>query len=142
MGVDGGIKKAFAAINLKGELIGCWCGKNRSHEEFIERICNLGIPVLIAGDTCPPSHFTRKIAARLNVKLSYPKKSLTKEEKKQIGKEIKDEHIRDAYAAAIKAYRKHSNRLRQIENMDVKNKEKLKKMIIEGKKIGDIVGRI
>lgn len=77
------------------------------------------------------------MAARLNARVFSPKESLTKLEKRDIGKEIDDVHMRDSYAAAVKAYRRYQNRLRQIEHMNVQNKEELKKMIIIGKRIGD-----
>lgn len=91
--------------------------------------------MLIASDTSPPSHFVQKIAARLNVKVFHPRESLTRLEKRNIGKGIDDVHIRDAYAAAVKAYRHYQNRLRQIERMDVRGKDELKKMVITGQKI-------
>ena len=100
----------------------------------------MGIPVLIASDTYPASSFVQKMAARLNAKVFSPKESMTRIEKREIGREIDDPHIRDSYAAAVKAYRRYQNRLRQIDNMDVSDKEELKKMIITGKRIGDKLG--
>ena len=93
--------------------------------------------MLIASDTSLPSHFVQKIAARLNVKVFSPKESLTKLEKREIGKDIEDVHIRDAYAAAVKAYRRYQNRLRQIDSMDIPDKEELKKMVIMGERIAE-----
>ena len=139
MGIDAGIKKAFAALNLKGELVYGWCKKNARAEEMLEEIRKIGVPVLIAADTCPPPHFVKKMAAMLNVKLLYPKESMKREEKKELGKRIKNEHIRDSYAAAIKAYRKYANRLRQIEKMGREDREELKRMVIEGRRIGEVV---
>jgi predicted RNase H-like nuclease (RuvC/YqgF family) len=77
------------------------------------------------------------MAARLNSKVFSPKESLTKLEKRTIAKGIDDPHIRDAYAAAVKAYRRFQNRLRQIEAMDVRDKDELKMMVIVGKRIGE-----
>ena len=103
----------------------------------MREISKIGIPVLIASDTAPPSHFVQKIAARLNVKVFSPKESLTRLEKRGIGREIEDVHIRDAYAAAVKAYRRYQNRLRQIDKMDVGDKDELKKMVIIGQRIAE-----
>jgi len=66
------------------------------------------------------------------VKVFSPSKSLTLKEKRIIGKNIVDAHVRDAYAAAIKAYRHYANRLRQIE------KEKLKHLVISGHAVGKL----
>jgi len=97
------------------------------------------VPVLVASDTSPPSSFVQKIAARLNIRVCSPKESMSRLEKRGIGRQIGDPHIRDAYAAAVKAYRKHANRLRQIDSMDLSEaeKEKFKRMAILGKRIAD-----
>jgi predicted RNase H-like nuclease (RuvC/YqgF family) len=60
---------------------------------------------------------------------------MTRLEKREIGKGIDDVHIRDSYAAAVKAYRRYQNRLRQIERMEVHQKDELKKMVITGERI-------
>lgn len=113
------------------------CEKEASDEKIVKVVSKIGIPVLIASDTSPPSHFVQKIAARLNTKLFSPKESLTRLEKRAIGRDIEDVHIRDAYAAAVKAYRRYQNRLRQIDSMPVTDKEELKKMVIAGKRIAE-----
>lgn len=134
-GIDAGIKTGYAVLDLNGNLIGKGCLKEASDEMIVKAISGIGVPVLIASDTSPPSHFVQKIAARLNVRVSSPKESLRRVEKRSIGKGIEDVHIRDAYAAAIKAYRRYANRLRQIEAMGVPHKDKLKRMVIIGEKI-------
>jgi uncharacterized protein len=95
---------------------------------------------LIASDTSPPSHFVVKIAARFNVRVFSPKESMSRIEKRTIGKGIDDVHIRDSYAAAIKAYRRYQNRLRQIEAMEIQGKDELKKMVIVGERISERLG--
>jgi len=113
------------------------CKKEASDEKIVNIISKVGVPVLIASDTSPPSHFVQKIAARLNVKVFSPRESLTKLEKRAIGRDIDDVHIRDAYAAAVKAYRRYQNRLRQIDSMPVADKEELKKMVMTGERIAE-----
>ena len=85
------------------------------------------------------SHFVQKIAARFHVKLFHPRKSLSQEQKRMIGREIVNPHIRDAYAAAVKAYRRYADRLRQIDRMDVPNRDELKHLVITGFPIGKIL---
>ena len=58
-----------------------------------------------------------------------------------IGREISNPHVRDAYAAAVKAYRRYANRLKQIERMDTPDKERLKHLVISGFPIGKLVKR-
>jgi predicted RNase H-like nuclease (RuvC/YqgF family) len=120
-------------------MIASGCLKEASDETLVREISLHGIPVLVAADTSPPSHFVRKVAARLNVKVHFPNESMTRFEKREISKSnsIDDPHIRDAYAAAVKAFRKFQNRLRQIDSMNVGNKEELKRMVIVGERLSD-----
>ena len=135
VGIDAGIKTGYAVLDLSGNLIGMGCEKEASDEKIVKLISMIGIPVLIASDTSPPSHFVSKIGARLNIRVFSPRESLTKLEKREIGRGIDDVHIRDSYAAAVKAYRRYQNRLRQIDAMDVENREELKKKAICGQRI-------
>jgi predicted RNase H-like nuclease (RuvC/YqgF family) len=137
VGIDPGINTGYSVLDLSGRLLASGCEKEASDERIINLISKIGIPVLIASDTNPASSFVQKMAARLNAKVFSPRQSLTKLEKRGIGKGIDDPHIRDSYAAAVKAYRRYANRLRQIEAMDVKDKDELKRMVIVGKRIGE-----
>jgi predicted RNase H-like nuclease (RuvC/YqgF family) len=131
--VDPGVYTAFAALNLKGQLVASGCEKEASDERVVEIIRHVGVPSLIASDVNPPPSFVQKVAARFNVRLSYPVRSLTQEEKKTMGGFIDDVHIRDAYGAAMKAYHIYENRLRQIEGMDTAlDKDLLKHMVVQG----------
>ncbi len=141
VGIDAGINTGYAVLDLNGRLVGSGCEKEASDKRIVKAISRLGVPVLIASDTSPPSHFVQKIAARFNVRVFSPKESLSRLEKRSIGKGMDDVHIRDAYAAAVKAYRRYQNRLRQIEAMDVKNKEELKRMVIVGERIAGKIER-
>jgi hypothetical protein len=137
VGIDPGLKTGYAFLDLNGRLVASGCEKEASDERIIRVISSVGVPVIIASDTRPASHFVQKIAARLNVKVFAPNESMTRLEKRQIGAHIEDVHTRDAYAAAVKAYRRYSNRLRQIDSMDVRDKDELKKMIIVGQRISE-----
>jgi len=138
VGIDAGIKTGYAILNLKGELIACGVEKEASHERIVKIISDVGTPSVIATDVNPPPRFVNKIAARFNAPLFVPQRVISVEEKKEIGRGIVDSHVRDAYAAAVKAYRHYANRLRQIDNMNVgrNEKEEMKHLLIRGKAIG------
>ncbi|NYZ74069.1 DUF460 domain-containing protein [Candidatus Micrarchaeota archaeon] len=140
VGIDPGIKTGYAVLDLKGALLASGCVKEASDEKMVEIISHVGVPVLVASDTHPPSHFVQKIAARLNVRVFSPRESLKKTEKREMGSEIADVHIRDAYAAAVKAYRKYQNCLRQIDAMSPPDAEELKRMVIMGHRIAERLG--
>ncbi len=136
-GIDPGIKTGYAVLDLDGRLVSCGCVKEASDEALVRIISAAGIPVLIASDTSPPSHFVQKIASRLNVRVCSPRESMSRLEKRRIGAEIGDPHVRDAYAAAVKAYRRFQNRLRQIDADGIGGKEERKRMALTGRRVSD-----
>lgn len=111
--------------------------KEAGGEDIVRVITRHGIPVLIASDTSPPSHFVQKLAARFCIRVFRPRKSLTQHEKRMISQGIFDPHIRDSYAAAVKAYRRYANRLRQIDRMGVDGADELKRLAITGKRVSE-----
>ncbi|MDO8554791.1 MAG: DUF460 domain-containing protein [Candidatus Micrarchaeota archaeon] len=156
--VNPGIKVGYAAIDLDGKLVSAGVEKEASDEKIVGIISKLGIPSLVATDVYPASSFVQKVAARFNVKVHSPNKSMTTEEKRIIGEDImnrqiskkdlwsinliadlSDPHMRDAYAAAIKAYNKHANRLRQVDKLDSEDKLKLKHLIIQGQPLTKMI---
>ena len=137
VGIDAGIKTGYAVLDLNGRLVASGCEKEASDERLVRVISSVGIPVLVASDTSPPSHFVQKVAARLNVRVFAPPQSMARVEKRQISSGLDDPHVRDSYAAAVKAYRKYQNRLRQIDSMSVPAAEELKKMVIMGERIAE-----
>lgn len=100
----------------------------------------MGIPVLVACDVARSPSFVKSVAAKFAVKLFRPSKNLTQEEKQLMAKGVFDRHIRDAYAAAIKAYHKYENRFRRIDAIYPEKAEQYKKLILEGVAIGKIHG--
>ena len=140
MGIDAGIKTGYAILDLDGMLVASGCEKEASDEKLVGILSEVGVPVLVASDTSPPSHFVQKVAARLNVRVFRPQESMSRTEKRELGKDLEDPHIRDAYAAAVKAYRRYQNRLRQIDAMaglSSTDREELKKMVITGQRIAE-----
>jgi len=118
---------------MHGELVEAGCEKELSHEDMVRIISSLGKPSMIATDVSPAPDFVMRIASRFHVKLFVPERSLLVEEKKKIGKEIQNSHIRDAYAAAVKAYRNHESTLTRIEKSDtVLYKDLIKHMVLQG----------
>ncbi|MEK6982331.1 MAG: DUF460 domain-containing protein [Candidatus Micrarchaeota archaeon] len=140
IGIDPGINVGYAALNLDGKLITCGCVRDANEEDIVKLISRFGIPSITGSDVTPPPNFVSKIAARFNVKVIFPKESMQTDQKKKIAKNISDPHTRDAYSAAVKAYRFYANRLRQIDKLETNlDKDKLKHAIIQGIPIGQII---
>lgn len=138
VGIDPGVYTAYAVFDLKGELVEAGCEKQLSHEDLVRIISSLGKPSLVATDVSPAPAFVARIASRFHVRLFAPENNIPVEEKKRIGKSIQNPHIRDAYAAAVKAYRQYDNTLRKIENSDtVLDKDLLKHLFLQGHKVAD-----
>lgn len=140
VGIDAGIKTGYAILNLNGELIAAGVVKEANHDDMVRIIRSFGIPSVIATDVTPAPYFVRKIAARFSAPLFQPKKLIHVEEKKKVSKGITDPHVRDSYAAALKAFHHYANRLKQINLLDKNEEEKdrLKHLLIRGNAIGKL----
>ncbi|MDD5337477.1 MAG: DUF460 domain-containing protein [Candidatus ainarchaeum sp.] len=133
VGVDPGIKTAFAALDLNGRTVASGTLKEADPDRIVEEISKLGIPSVVASDVNPVPSFVQKIAARFNVRTFVPLRSMQEEEKKHISPMAENLHERDAIAAAVKCYRFYANRLRQIEIMDTgHDRDMLKHLVISG----------
>ncbi len=119
-------------------MVGAGVVRHKNANEVINLIARLGIPLLVACDVKEPPAFVKLIARRFNVKVFSPSKNLTQESKKIITKYIFDHHIRDAYAAAVKAYRKYANRFHRLDCIYPEKAEEYKRFILEGKAVGKI----
>ncbi len=133
VGIDAGIKAGYAALDLNGNLVSAGCEKELSEAEMVKIIRNIGIPSIVACDVKKAPSFVSKIAARFNVSLFSPGKDISVDEKKKMGGDIMDPHMRDAYSAALKAYRQHANRLRQVDKLHTEqDKAMLKHLVLQG----------
>ncbi len=104
----------------------------------ISFISSKGNASLISCDVFPPPKFVVKVSSLMNVPLFYPKKSLKKEQKESIAKDLKNPHIRDAYAAAIKAYNSFENVFRKIDKKYKDNANFYKHSYLIGKRLHDL----
>jgi len=142
VGLDAGVKVGYAVIDLDGNLVSAGCEKEANDESIVKIISSVGKPSVVASDVSKPSKFVSKVAARFNVKVHSPKKSMSMKEKRSIGENIIDPHVRDAYAAAVKTYRNYANRLRQVNKLDTKkNKDELKHLVIQGQALTKVIRR-
>ncbi len=138
IGIDPGLNVGYAALDLNGILVDAGVVKYKNSDKVVGIIAAMGIPLLAACDVAKPPHFVKKIARRFAIKVHCPSKNLTQEEKQVMTKDALDPHIRDAYAAAIKAYRKYSNRFKRINKVYPEKSEEYKRLVIEGKAVGKI----
>jgi predicted RNase H-like nuclease (RuvC/YqgF family) len=156
VGVDPGISTAVALIDIHGRFINAVSRRGFDRSEVIEFIRQHGVPVLVATDVRPAPDFVKKLASTLGVPVYEPPASLTVEEKRSIFesytqkyprlRRIADSHIRDALAAAIKAYMSYEPKFRQIDSYTSKigleiNIDAVKADVIRGATIAEAVER-
>lgn len=145
VGVDPGKTSAIACLTLDGRLV------HRAHAAaggmpwMLESIMAVGTPSIIATDRKVPGLTVRKVNAAFNSTLFIPTKDIPMIEKRELARMagIKDPHERDAYAAAVKAYRTYANKLSQAEHIsrrsDQKDIDMIKAKIIQRYSISEAI---
>ncbi|MCL5007389.1 MAG: DUF460 domain-containing protein [Candidatus Marsarchaeota archaeon] len=119
VGLDVGKNSAIACLDLRGNTVLLMHGTSMGFDGMVEVIRNAGVPSVIAGDKKHTNALVRRINAAFNSRLFEPQADITLEEKRNAvkGTGIKNEHERDAYAAAFKAYNYYVSKLRHVERV-------------------------
>lgn len=119
VGVDPGKTSAIACLSLDGSLIMSAHAVSAGMPWVLDRIMETGTPSIIATDRKVPGEAVRKINAAFSSRLFIPSKDISTMEKRDLARRvgIKNPHERDAYAAAVKAYRSYANKLNQAEHI-------------------------
>ena len=146
-GIDVGTTTGLAVYDLNRNLVYLESKRNVSISDIINQITSFGDPVIIATDkkTIPSS--INKIAASFNCRVFHPDHDLSVKEKEYIVKiPTKDDHERDALAAATFAFKSYATQFSNIQNTLeplglLYLSDKVKKMIInrEAKNIAEAI---
>jgi len=139
VGIDPGITTAIAIFDLNGELKEVFSKKGMSKPEVVRFILSRGLPVIITTDKKHAPKMVCEIASALSIPVFTPKEDLKVKEKKLLLQNIKvkNSHERDAVAAGLYFFKKHSKKFREIDNilekMNMKmHAEKIKEILIKG----------
>ncbi|BEP18261.1 DUF460 domain-containing protein [Pyrofollis japonicus] len=126
VGVDPGISTGLAALDINGNFVAALSRRGLDRGDVIAWIQSHGVPVLVATDVRPAPDFVKKLAASLGVPLYEPPVSLSVEEKREIVEAfakkypevntLLDTHVRDALAAALRAFNSYKSKLQQVES--------------------------
>ncbi|MCX8195085.1 MAG: DUF460 domain-containing protein [Candidatus Micrarchaeota archaeon] len=140
-GIDPGNTYGIAILSLDGRKVALRSTEGGSSDavKIIERS---GTPSLIACDVSPPPESVQKIASYFSCRLFSPPREIREEEKKSIASSAgaRNNHERDAYCAAVFAYRSFQNKLRQIDalqELSQEEKERLKHLLLKGYRLKD-----
>ena len=163
VGFDPGLTVGIAILDLNGSLISLGSYKEIRRSEIVSHIIAYGRTVLLATDVYPPPKTVKKLASILNSKIWSPYRSMSVESKIEIVDSYlqsndKDKnsfeqlpqnaHERDALAAAVKTYRDHLNKFRQIEKraemaeLSYDEVETVKMKVINGTSISNTISKI
>ncbi|MCL4371782.1 DUF460 domain-containing protein, partial [Candidatus Marsarchaeota archaeon] len=114
VGVDTGKTVAIACLSLEGKMLLTAHMKNGGIQWLINEIRETGTPSVIASDKKDRGDTIRRVNSAFNAILFMPKSDISMAEKKSAARTatIKDQHERDAYVAAVKAYNYYANKLK------------------------------
>ncbi|MFH0927190.1 MAG: DUF460 domain-containing protein [Candidatus Micrarchaeota archaeon] len=141
IGADPGHTIGLCACDFEGKPILCQSIENGGIREAVSIIESWGTPSIIASDVRPASEFVQKLASYFNVRLFVPRNSfredfkrlLLKKEEAKAGKKIaQNNHERDAFAAAIMAWRENQNLIRSALATKMEQKEKFAHLLLQG----------
>ncbi|MDI9616557.1 MAG: DUF460 domain-containing protein [Methanothrix sp.] len=136
VGIDPGTTTGLAALNLKGELVDIVSARTMSSSDVIEWIAARGRPLIVATDVSPAPGAVEKIKRAFNAVLFSPSEDLAAEDKILLARPFnyRNDHERDALAAAMSAFKKYRNKFSQVEkkiSRDV-NPDEVKALVVRG----------
>ncbi len=123
VGIDPGITCGLAILDLDANPIVLKSEKAISVSDIINQIMDIGKPIIVAADVTPTPDYIKKVASKFNSTIFVPKVLMKGEKKRELVNKflhehelfIKDAHIIDALAAALKAYNYYKDKFIQIE---------------------------
>lgn len=124
LGIDPGMSVGIAVLDLDGNPLLVHSFKNPDRESIIEKVLELGKPIIVAVDVAKPPDYAKKIATILNAQLYSPEEDMNVDEKQKLvreyesryGIETPDTHSRDALASALKALKYIKPKIEEIES--------------------------
>ncbi|MCW7075852.1 MAG: DUF460 domain-containing protein [Candidatus Syntrophoarchaeum sp.] len=116
VGVDPGTTTAVAILDLNGNLIELSSSRTRTPAEVIGLIAEIGKPLIVASDVTPAPSGVNRVKKAFNAILHEPQESLSIDTKIALARPFgyKNDHERDALAAALDAYKSRALKFEQI----------------------------
>jgi len=146
VGLDPGTTTGIAALNLSGELVDLTSSRGLSSSEVIEWIAARGRSLVVATDVYPTPGSVEKVKRAFNAVLYSPGGDIPAEEKIALGKEFgyKNDHERDALAAAISAFKKYKNKFLLVEKKVPSeiDPDEVKALVVRGYSIENAIAEL
>lgn len=142
-GVDPGTTTGIAALNLRGELVDLVSARAMSPPDVVEWLAERGKPLVVATDVFPPPGAVEKVKRSFSSVLYSPGSDIPSEEKIALAREYgyRNDHERDALAAAVSAYKRYKNKFQQVEKKcppDL-DPEEVKALVVRGLSIDQAI---
>jgi predicted RNase H-like nuclease (RuvC/YqgF family) len=117
VGIDPGTTTGLAALDLQGRLIDLVSSRAMTPGDVVSWISSRGKPLIVATDVLPAPDSVEKVKRAFSAVLFSPGYELSEDEKTTLGRQFgyKNDHERDALAAAISAFKKYRNKFKQID---------------------------
>ena len=146
VGIDPGTTTAVAILDIKGGLVNIFSSRVVSISDVIEHIIEYGRPLIIASDVTPAPNTVEKIKRAFNAVLFSPNESLPTNDKINLAKPFRyrNEHERDALAAALWAFRDCKNKFAHIEKKTPAgiDTDEMKALVIRGYSIDAAISQL
>jgi len=149
VGIDPGITCGLAILDLDANPLVLKSEKATSVSDIINQIMDIGKPIIVATDVTPTPDYIKKVASKFNSNTFVPKVLMKGEKKRELVSKylhehelfIKDTHVIDALAAALKAYNYYKDKFIQIEkkrdpDIDLDN---IKSAVVKGMRIKEAI---
>jgi predicted RNase H-like nuclease (RuvC/YqgF family) len=143
VGLDPGTTTGIAALNLGGDLVDLISSRAMSSSDVIEWIAARGRPLVVATDVFPTPGAVEKVKRAFNAILFSPGADMPGVEKIALGREVgyRNDHERDALAAAFRAFKKYKNKFLLVEKKAPSeiDPDEVKALVVRGYSIENAV---
>ncbi|NYT02835.1 MAG: DUF460 domain-containing protein [Methanosarcinales archaeon] len=145
-GIDPGTTTGVAALNLQGELVDVTSARAMSPADVIEWIAARGKPLIVATDVFPTPGAVEKIKRSFNSVLYSPGEAVPAEDKIAMARQFgyKNDHQRDALAAAVSAFKKYRNKFSLVEKKAPPeiDPDEVKALVVRGYSIENAIAEL
>lgn len=145
-GIDPGTTTGVAVLDLAGDLVDLTSSRTMSPSDVIEWIAARGRPLIVATDVYPTPGAVEKIKRAFSAVLFSPGDSVPAEEKILLARPFgyKNDHERDALAAAASAFKRHRNKFIVVEKKAPReiDPDEVKALVVKGYSIENAIAEL
>lgn len=140
VGIDPGTTVGMAFLDVDGRVLKVKSARNLSINDIVTEIAAAGKAAVVACDKAEAPPAVSKLNSILGARLFTPGEDLSVARKRELAEKARtrNDHERDALAAAVYAYNRFQNKIRRIERQVEDELEAVKARVLKGEKVSDI----